>query len=81
VYSAAEIARDPHIAARGSIVEVQDEETGRTVRMAASAGRFSGFDAELRSPGPALGAHTDEVLAELGYSADEIDELRAHGAV
>ncbi|MFD4351167.1 CaiB/BaiF CoA transferase family protein [Nocardia sp. NPDC058518] len=82
VYSAAEIARDPHIAARGSIVEVFDEETGRPVRMAASAGRFSGFEATVSGTGPALGAHTGEVLTELlGYSAEQIEKLRDNGAV
>ena len=30
---------------------------------------------------PGLGQHTDAVLAELGYGADEIDGLRAQGAI
>jgi crotonobetainyl-CoA:carnitine CoA-transferase CaiB-like acyl-CoA transferase len=34
-----------------------------------------------RAPGPALGEHTDEVLAALGYDADAIAELKASGAV
>lgn len=81
LYSSAEIARDPHIEARGSIVEVPDPETGRPVRMASSAGRFSGFVAQTGEAGPALGAHTDEVLTELGYAAGQIEKLRANGAV
>ncbi|URI11950.1 CoA transferase [Aquincola tertiaricarbonis] len=32
-------------------------------------------------PVPALGAHTDALLAELGYRPDQIDRLRAEGAV
>jgi crotonobetainyl-CoA:carnitine CoA-transferase CaiB-like acyl-CoA transferase len=32
-------------------------------------------------PTPALGEHTDTVLAELGYSREEIDGLHAAGAV
>jgi formyl-CoA transferase len=31
--------------------------------------------------GPALGAHTDEVLASLGYTAEMITQLRQDGAV
>jgi formyl-CoA transferase len=31
--------------------------------------------------GPELGEHTDEVLAELGFTGDEIEQLRAEGAV
>ncbi|MBI4191083.1 MAG: CoA transferase [Betaproteobacteria bacterium] len=39
-----------------------------------------GFEARL-DPVPALGEHTDRVLAGLGYSMAEVDELRAGGAV
>jgi crotonobetainyl-CoA:carnitine CoA-transferase CaiB-like acyl-CoA transferase len=82
VYSAAEIANDPHIAARGSVIEVEDTETGRPIRMAASAGRFSGFQAEVRQTGPRLGEHTDSVLSTLlGYPASRIEALRAEGAI
>ncbi len=35
----------------------------------------------MRLPTPQLGEHTDEVLAELGYGLDAIDDLRAHGVV
>jgi len=30
---------------------------------------------------PNLGQHTDEILLELGFSADQIDGLRAKGAI
>jgi crotonobetainyl-CoA:carnitine CoA-transferase CaiB-like acyl-CoA transferase len=42
---------------------------------------FSETPARIRSGPPADGAHTREVLAELGYDAVEIDELHASGAV
>ena len=31
--------------------------------------------------GPELGEHTDQVLAELGFSSDEIDQLGAEGVI
>jgi crotonobetainyl-CoA:carnitine CoA-transferase CaiB-like acyl-CoA transferase len=42
---------------------------------------FSATPIEAQRPGPGLGQHTDEVLAELGYSAERIAALRAAGAV
>ena len=82
VYSAAEIAHDPQIAARQSLLSVPDPQTGRPVRMAASAGRFSGFDGETRSVGPALGEHTDQVLGELlGFTEAQLAALRAQAVI
>lgn len=82
VYSSAEIVRDPHIAARGSLISVDDPETGRPIRMASPAGRFSEFAGTVRTPGPRLGEHTDEVLGTIaGLSGEEIAALRAKGVL
>jgi alpha-methylacyl-CoA racemase len=43
--------------------------------------RFSRTHARVPEPPPERGAHTDEILAELGYDAAPIDELRTVGAV
>ena len=50
----------------------------RLVDMPVSA---DGARAAHRLPPPLLGEHTDQVLAELGYSADEVASLRGSGAV
>jgi crotonobetainyl-CoA:carnitine CoA-transferase CaiB-like acyl-CoA transferase len=82
IYSAAEIVKDPHIVARGSIITRDDPETKRPIRMAAPAGRFSGFKGEVRSLGPQVGQHTDRVLGELlEYTPAQIEALRAKGIV
>jgi crotonobetainyl-CoA:carnitine CoA-transferase CaiB-like acyl-CoA transferase len=82
IYSAEEIVKDPHIIARGSIITRDDPETNKPIRMAAPAGRFSGFEGEVRTLGPRVGEHTDRVLGELlGMTPAQIDALKAKGIV
>ncbi len=51
------------------------------LRTVGTAFRFSETPASLRLAPPLVGQHTDEVLAEIGYDAGEIERLRAAGAV
>lgn len=60
--SAADIARDPHVAARGMIVEV-DHPPGGTVEIAGSRDKLTGAPPGRFTPAPTLGEHTDEVMA------------------
>jgi formyl-CoA transferase len=80
VNTAEQICRDPHIRARGSIIEVDDGQGGRRA-VQAPAGRFSGFEGSIRRPAPELGMHTTEVLTEVGLTPSEIAGLRARGVV
>ncbi|WP_190823451.1 CaiB/BaiF CoA transferase family protein [Saccharopolyspora pogona] len=80
IYDVADIAKDPQYAALGTFVDVPDEELG-SVTVQNVLFRLSDTPGEVRWPGPPLGRHTDEVLAESGCTAAEIDELRRAGVV
>lgn len=65
----------PHNAARGAFVTLDG------VTQPAPAPRFSGTPNAAPAPAPAVGAHTDELLADLGRDADQTAQLRADGVV
>ncbi|MFN3573805.1 CoA transferase [Phenylobacterium sp.] len=79
VQTPAEVAADPQVRAAGALVEVEDGRGGRADSPAAPA-RFPGSDAPSRPAAPALGAHTREVLAEIGYGPAEIEAMIEAGA-
>ncbi len=70
----------PQIRANGAVVEHDHPSAGR-LRQARPAARFSKTGFELRQPGALLGEHTQEVLAEAGFRADEIAALRDAGVL
>jgi crotonobetainyl-CoA:carnitine CoA-transferase CaiB-like acyl-CoA transferase len=74
-----EVIRHPQVQEMGIVVETEHPVAG-PLRQARAAARFSRTPAGIRFGGPALGEHTEEVLAELGYSAAEIAALRAENS-
>lgn len=80
INSIADIFADPHIAARGNLLEVQDPRIG-PVTLPAGVPTLSDTPPLLRHTGRALGADTDAVLGELGLSVDEVSQLRGLGVV
>jgi crotonobetainyl-CoA:carnitine CoA-transferase CaiB-like acyl-CoA transferase len=53
----------------------------RGIKVARTGFKLSAGDPQVSLPPPVLGAHTDELLAEIGYSPQEIAALRAQGTV
>jgi alpha-methylacyl-CoA racemase len=78
VLSLGEALGDPHVKARGLVVEV-NLPGGGTIRQIGHAIRYSATPPEYRSAGVAAGKHTREVLREIGYSEDEIEAFGKTG--
>jgi crotonobetainyl-CoA:carnitine CoA-transferase CaiB-like acyl-CoA transferase len=74
VQSVEEVLADPQVRASGGLVEVPDGES--TTTFPATPVDFSATPWAPRAMSPALGQHTDEVLAELGRSPEAIAALR-----
>jgi formyl-CoA transferase len=80
IYTAADIAADPHFAARGMIREVAASD-GEPLKVPGVVPVLSETPGAIRTPAPKLGEHTDEVLRQVGYSDNDIAGLRAKKVV
>ncbi|MEA3076033.1 MAG: succinyl-CoA---D-citramalate CoA-transferase [Actinomycetota bacterium] len=80
IYNIEDALEDPHFQARGVFVTVDDDEVGN-VTMVGPVPRFSATPGRTTTTGPALGAHTEEVLGSIGITPTDIETLRANGVV
>jgi formyl-CoA transferase len=75
IYTAADIAADPHYAARGMIQPVMAGD-GEPLKVPGIIPKLSHTPGAIRSPAPGLGEHTDEILQSLGFAREKISHLR-----
>jgi crotonobetainyl-CoA:carnitine CoA-transferase CaiB-like acyl-CoA transferase len=72
----------PQIVARGLVKTFETvPDVDRPVRVVRAGFHLGSGDPEPTSAPPALGADTEDLLAELGYSKHEVDELARDGAI
>jgi formyl-CoA transferase len=76
VYTAADIASDPHYAAR-EMLRTARLPGGAEVKVPGVVPKLADTPGEIRSDAPELGADTDRVLESLGYDAEARAALRA----
>ena len=80
VTSLESLHRHPQVIENRLLVESEHPHAGRT-RTPRPVASFEATPATLRRPAPALGEHTDELLAELGLPEGEIHELHEEGVL
>jgi formyl-CoA transferase len=79
ILSMKEIAEEPSLRKTGTIVEVDHPTRGKYLTVGNPI-KLSDSPTEV-TRSPLLGEHTDEVMAELGYSSEQISALRTAGAI
>lgn len=80
VRSYAEAAADPHLEERDMLPRLALED-GTEAPAVGPPAKFSRTPTTVRSAAPALGAHSDELLAELGLGPEERARLRERGVI
>lgn len=80
IYSVKDIVADPHYQARGMLLDTVLPD-GVQVKMPGIVPKLSETPGEVRWQGPALGEHTDSVLAGLGLSEAQVAGLRERGVI
>mgnify|MGYP006287853283 CR=1 FL=1 len=78
VYTAKDIAEDPHYRARDMIL-TQKTRDGHEIEVPGVVPKLMGTPGSVRSSAPKLGDDTDAVLREIGFSDDDIRDVRARG--
>ncbi|MHB2167992.1 CaiB/BaiF CoA transferase family protein [Alsobacter sp. R-9] len=81
VNTAADIVADPHMAARGMLVEVEHPGSPRRVTIASTPIRMTATPGGVNRRAPLPGEDTDAVLKRLGLDAGAIADLRKRGIV
>lgn len=80
IYTVADIAADPHYAAREMLQQIQLSD-GKQLTVPGVVPKLSRTPGQHRHNAPALGQDTDEILKEMGLSTEQIQKLKANGIV
>lgn len=80
IYTVADIAADPHYAARGMLQQIKLDD-GSEMTVPGIVPKLSATPGTHRRNAPALGQDTDDILKEIGLSATQIQKLKESGIV
>lgn len=78
--SPTEITTDPQALANDFFISIEHPAAGK-IKLVNSTARFSQTPASVRSLAPEVGQHTEEILLDLGYTWNDISELKDQGVI
>lgn len=81
LHSTQDVLDDPHVAAMGYLQRVPFPGAVHDVPIIQTPFRLSATPAVIRRRAPLLGEHTDEILDELGYTGEDIADLKLRDVV
>lgn len=80
IHSVEQVVNSEQVIARDTIQEIPHP-TIQNLRVPVFPVKFSGIDMKVGSHPPSIGEHTDDILAEFGYSPEEISQLSNKGII
>lgn len=80
IYSAKDIAQDPHYRARG-VIETVESADGLKVEMPGIIPKLSQNPGQIRHRAPTLGEHTESILTQYGFTSEQIQTLKDAGVL
>jgi crotonobetainyl-CoA:carnitine CoA-transferase CaiB-like acyl-CoA transferase len=80
IYTVDQVFQDPQVRARDMLVDIEHPACG-TVKVCGHPLKYSETPAVVIEPPPLLGQHNDELLGQLGFSAEEIAAFRENEVI
>jgi len=80
IYTLDEVFSDPHVLQRNMLIQMEHPKAG-TIKQIGTPFKLSESKVDLTRHPPELGEHTEDILTSLGYTASEIENLRAKGVI
>ena len=75
-----DLMADPHVKHREMLLKMEHPVEGKIVTVGFPF-KFSETPAKIRTPSPALGQHTEEILKTLGYNSQNIKKMKEKGVI
>ncbi|MGS0765092.1 CaiB/BaiF CoA transferase family protein [Syntrophomonas curvata] len=80
IFTVAEVAEHPQLQAREMLVEVDDPVLGK-IKIQGVPVKLHSTPGSVEQPAPMLGENTTEILLQMGYSRDDIKNLRDQNVI